>query len=246
METEPHYFRVGVYIIALVAGLALFSLWLVSDGLQHARDYRIYFAESVSGLNLGSPVKYRGVSVGQVKEIIIDKKDSRLIRVTVEIENDTPVKVGTKASLKLQGITGTVYVELSGGAPDAMDLVDAYPDRKVQVIPAEASSITAIMNQLPQIMDKLSHFADQLSKLSSDENIAKFGAVLDNLTALTGETREVIRDTKGNIIDSTEQLNGTMTNLRKASRDISHVTDRVEEDPSSLIFPPDEQGIPAP
>ena len=96
METEPHYFRVGVYIIALVTGLALFSLWLVSDGLQHARDYRIYFAESVSGLNLGSPVKYRGVSVGQVKEIIIDKKDSRLIRVTVEIENDTPVKVGTK------------------------------------------------------------------------------------------------------------------------------------------------------
>ena len=253
METEQHYFRVGVYIISLVAGLMIFAAWLMSDGIDDSRDYRIYFAESVSGLSLGSPVKYRGVSVGQVMDIAIDKKDPRYIRTTVAIRDDTPVTVGMVASLKLQGITGAVYVELSGGEAGAQDLAESQSDRKVPVIPSQASSINAIMTQLPQIMDKLSNFADQLAKLSTDENIAKFGETLHNLHELTGnlngltsDTRKVLNSTKGNIIESTEQMNGTMTNLRKASRDISTVTDRVEEDPSSLIFGPQEQGIPAP
>lgn len=253
METEQHYFRVGVYIVALTAGLMLFAAWLMSDGIDDSNDYRIYFAESVSGLSLGSPVKYRGVNVGQVMDIAIDKKDPRYIRTTVAIRDDTPVTVGMVASLKLQGITGAVYVELSGGQPGAQDLAESQPKNRVPVIPSEASSINAIMMQLPQIMDKLSHFADQLAKLSTDENIAQFSETLSNLHALTGnlngltsDTRKVLRNTKGNIIESTEQMNATMGNLRKASRDISNVTDRVEEDPSSLIFGPDEEGIPAP
>jgi phospholipid/cholesterol/gamma-HCH transport system substrate-binding protein len=247
MENEQHYFRVGVYIIVLVLGMALFAMWLMSSGLKHSTEYRIYFTESVSGLSLGSPVKYRGVSVGQVKEIGIDKNDPRKIWVNVEVSNDTPVKVGTVAGLKLQGITGTVFIELSGDvAADAKDLADATPHDKTPVIPSQASSINAIMNQLPQILDKLSHFADQLDKLTSDENIAQFTGALQNLNAITGDTRQVLRDTKGNIIESTEQLDQTMTNLRKASRDVSSVTDRVKDDPSSLIFPPEEQGIPAP
>lgn len=246
METEPHYFRVGMYIIVLTVVAALFALWLASDGIENSEDYRIYFAESVSGLSEGSAVKYRGVTVGQVRDISIDKRDPRLIRVTVSIGKDTPVKVGTVAGLKLQGITGAVYIELSGSGPSAQDLAEAFPERKIQIIPSEASSITAIMTQLPQIMDKLSRFADQLAKLSTDENIAAFNAALHNIAAMADEGRQVIRDSKGNIIEATEQMSGTMSNLRKASRDINNVTDRIEEDPSSLIFPPDEQGIPAP
>lgn len=246
METEPHYFRVGLYMILLTLGLAIFAAWLMSDGIDDSRQYRIYFSESVSGLSVGSPVKYRGVSVGQVTDIVIDKKDPRLIRTTVNIGHNTPVKVGTVAGLKLQGITGTVYVELTGSEPSAQDLEDAYPDRKIQVIPSQASSISALMNQLPQILDKLSRFADQLAKIATDENVENFSNTLTNLNALTGNLNAVAKSTKGNIIESTEQMSGTMTNLRKASRDISKVTEKVGDNPSSLIFAPEEEGIAAP
>jgi phospholipid/cholesterol/gamma-HCH transport system substrate-binding protein len=253
METEQHYFRVGLYVLLCTLGIALFTAWILSDGVRDSQKYRIYFAESVSGLNLGSPVKYRGVSVGTVQDIAIDKKNPQLVRVMVEIGNNTPVKASTTASLKLQGITGTVFIELSGGEASEQDLVELTPKGKTPVIPSESSSIQALMNQLPQIMDKLSNFADQLAKISTDENIERFNEALNNLALLSGnlnnlttDTREVLHDTRGNIVESTQQMNGTMTNLRKASRDVRNVTERVEDDPSSLIFPPDEEGIPAP
>lgn len=245
METEPHYFRVGMVVIGLCLALAAFAVWLVDDGVDNSQAYRIYFAESVSGLVEGSPVKYRGVTIGKVMKIAIDKNDTRLIRVDVDIVRSAPVKVGTVAGLKLQGITGAIFVELTGGPPDAQDLKEAQ-QRKVPIIPSQESSIATLMNLLPQITESLSRFTDQMGKIVSDENIQKFNKTLENLTLMSTDLRNVLHDTRGNIVESTDQLNGTMRNLRKASRDISTVTDRVEEDPSSLIFPPDEQGIPVP
>lgn len=245
METERHYFRVGLYVLGLSLALAAFAIWLTSDGLNNSRAYRIYFAESVSGLSEGSLVKYRGVTVGKVMKIAIDRKDPRLIRVDVDIDDETPVKVGTVAGLKLQGITGAIFVELSGGTPNAPDLAQAQ-DVRVPVIPSQESSIATLMNLLPQITNSLSKFTDQLSKIASDENIERFNETLGNLSAISSDLRTVLHQSRGNLVESTDQLNGTMRNLRRASRDVSKITDRVEEDPSSLIFPPDEQGIPAP
>ena len=242
MENEKHYFRVGLYIVLLTLGLAAFAMWLFSNGLRHTKDYRIYFNESVSGLNLGGPVKYRGVNVGKVQTIRIDKDNPQRIEVVAELDDDTPVKVGTTASLKMQGITGVVFIELSGDAsPDAPKLGGREP-----IIPTRESSINAVINQLPQIMDKLSRFTDQLAKIATDENIKRFNDMLANLDATTADTHQIIRDSKGNIIQSTEEANETMSNLRKASRDVSSVTERVSDDPSSLLFSPKEQGVPAP
>ncbi len=236
----------GVYIIALSVALAFFAMWLMSNGINDSREFRMYFAESVSGLNVGSPVKYRGVNVGLVKNIAIDKRDQSLIKVNVELDGSTPVKTDTVASLKLQGITGAIFVELSGSTSGATDLAESQPNTKIPVIATEQSSITAIMTQLPQIVDKISHFADQIAKLTTDENIAKLGDTLNNLNQASAEMRDVLNGTKGTIIESTEQISGTMTHLRRASRDINEVTDRVADNPSSLIFPPAEEGVPAP
>lgn len=246
METDAHYFRVGLYIIVISLAAAIFAIWVMSNGIKDSQEYRIYFEESVSGLSVGSPVKYRGVSVGQVKSIAIDKKDPRLIKVNVELSGDTPVKTDTIAGLKLQGITGSIYIELSGSTMSAQNLTDAQPDVRIPTIASETSSITTIMSQLPQIMEKLTVFTDQLAKLTTDENIAKLDETLGNINAITADMRDVMRDTKGNIIDSTEQLSGTMTSLKRAARDVNDLTDRVSDNPSSLIFPPAEQGIPAP
>lgn len=246
METDAHYFRVGLYIIALALGLTVFAVWVMSNGIKDSREYRMYFQESVSGLGLGSPVKFRGVNVGQVKAIAIDKSNPSLIKVNVIISGDTPVKTDTVASLKLQGITGAIYIELSGSTMEARNLVDANPNVRIPIIRSEASSITTIMSQLPQIMEKLTAFTDQMGKVMTDENMANINETLANVRDITGNMNLVLQETKGNVIDASEQVSGTMTHLKRAARDINNVTDRVSENPSSLIFPPAEKGIPAP
>jgi phospholipid/cholesterol/gamma-HCH transport system substrate-binding protein len=60
--------------------------------------YRIRFNESVSGMSLGDPVKFRGVDVGTVKAMAIDANDPRRVQVEVRLRKEAPVKTDTKAT----------------------------------------------------------------------------------------------------------------------------------------------------
>src|SRR5256714_4930595 len=114
METDRRYFIEGLFIIGLSIAAAFAFVWLQSVGHRDDVLYRIHFTESVSGLALGDPVKFRGVDVGTVKTMAIDPDDPRKVQVEVKLRKEAPVKTDTKASLKLKGITGVVFVELNG------------------------------------------------------------------------------------------------------------------------------------
>jgi phospholipid/cholesterol/gamma-HCH transport system substrate-binding protein len=128
MEVRASYLIVGAVVLTLLAGLAAFSVWLVrADINRDVARYEIAFAGSVSGLQEGGQVLYRGIPVGSVAEIRIDPDNVETILVGVEIERDTPIKEDTIATLEFQGLTGIAYVQLRGGTqasarldPDAM------------------------------------------------------------------------------------------------------------------------------
>src|ERR1039457_6702074 len=117
METDQHYFFEGLFIIGFSVAAAFFAVWLGSTGRHDDVLYRIHFHDSVSGLAVGDPVKYRGVDVGTVKTMIIDPDNSRLVLVDVRLRKETPVKTDTRANLAMKGITGVLFIELNGGDP---------------------------------------------------------------------------------------------------------------------------------
>ena len=61
METDKHYFIEGLFIIGFSIAAALFFVWLAGSGHRDDVPYRIYFAESVSGLSLGDAVSWARV-----------------------------------------------------------------------------------------------------------------------------------------------------------------------------------------
>ena len=168
METDKHYFIEGLFIIGLSVAAAFMFVWLSGAGHRDDVLYRVRFAESVSGLSPGDPVKYRGVDVGTVKAMAIDPDDQRLVRVDVSLRKDTPVKTDTKASLKLKGITGVVYIELDGGSPDKPTLVSVTAADQIPEIPSEKSSLATVMDQLPKVIEKFSAIENQAKKVMSD------------------------------------------------------------------------------
>ena len=186
METDKHYFIEGLFIVGLLLAAALFSVWLVSSGHRDDVIYRIRFAESVSGLALGDPVKFQGVDAGTVKSMGTDPDDSRLVRVDVRLRKETPVKTDTKASLKLKGITGVVFVDLNGAGPDAKSLASVTPAGEIPEIPSEKSSIADLLDQLPKVVRRLSALEAKAGKVLTDVGevaqevkdnpIVKFGA----------------------------------------------------------------------
>jgi phospholipid/cholesterol/gamma-HCH transport system substrate-binding protein len=168
METDRHYFIEGLFIIGLSIAAAFFFVWLSSSGHRDDILYRIHFNESISGLSLGDPVKFHGVDVGTVKFMTLDPADARRVQVDVSLRNEAPVKTDTKASLKLKGITGVVFIELSGGAPNAQRLAAMTPQGQVPEIPSEKSSLTSFLDQLPKVIEKFSAIEDQTKKVVTD------------------------------------------------------------------------------
>ena len=168
METDKHYFIEGLFIIGIAIAAAFFSVWLVSTGHRDDVLYRIHFVESVSGLALGDPVKFHGVDVGTVKALALDPDDPRRVQVDVKLRKEAPVKTDTKASLKLKGITGVVFIELNGGAANAKTLVAVTPEGQTPEIPAEKSSLATVMDQLPKVIEKFSAIEEQTKKVMTD------------------------------------------------------------------------------
>jgi phospholipid/cholesterol/gamma-HCH transport system substrate-binding protein len=190
METDKNYFLVGLFVILLALAGIGFTLWLTSAGKEGYAHYRIRFAESVSGLKKESLVKFRGVNVGNVEDMTIDPENSKLILVDIRVHKSTPVKTDTTATLKLYGITGDVYIELNGGSEDAPILASKAEAGERPEIKAEPSSINAILNGLPRLLEKANHIADQIDKIFSDQNVRSVNGVVRNLSKHYGDTEE--------------------------------------------------------
>ena len=168
MEADKRYFIEGLFIIGLAVAAAFFAIWIENAGDRDDVAYRIRFAESVSGLALGDSVKYRGVDVGRVESIALDPDDPKLVQVEVRLRKDAPVKTDTKASLRLKGITGTVYVELDGGSAVAPSLAAATPEGQVPEIAYKKSNIATLEEQLPTVLRKFSALEDKAGKVLAD------------------------------------------------------------------------------
>jgi phospholipid/cholesterol/gamma-HCH transport system substrate-binding protein len=189
METDKHYFVEGLFIIGLSLAAAFFLVWLESAGHSDDVLYRIHFAESVSGLALGDPVSFHGVNIGTVKRMVIDTADARLVQVDVGLQKNVPVKTDTKAVLKMKGITGVVFIDLSGGGADAKTLVEVTPPGQIPEIPSEKSGLTVFLEDLPVLIHKFSAIEDQTRKVVTDMG-AVTSKIKENPTVLLFKPKE--------------------------------------------------------
>ena len=168
MESDKHFFIEGLFIVGGSIAAALFAIWLVGTGHRDDVLYRIHFAESVSGLTIGDPVKFRGVDVGTVKAIVLDPTDPRLVQVDIRLRKEAPVKTDTKATLKLKGITGVIFIELNGGNPSAPTLLASTREGQIPEIPSEKGTLTAILEMLPKLLEKFSSIENQVKNVVTD------------------------------------------------------------------------------
>jgi phospholipid/cholesterol/gamma-HCH transport system substrate-binding protein len=168
METDRHYFIEGLFVIILSLGAALAFVWLSGSEQRDDVLYRIHFNESVSGLSLGDPVKLRGVDIGTVKTMNLDPTNPQLVQVDVALRKNAPIKTDTRASLKLKGITGVVFIELDGGSAGAQTLVAMTADGQIPEIPAEKSTLTTLVEALPKAIERFLAIENQTKKVLSD------------------------------------------------------------------------------
>jgi len=186
VEAKVNYAVVGAFVLILGAALIGGVLWLSSGGVyRKAFDtYQAYMRESVSGLSLDAPVRYRGVEIGRVRKIALAPEDIELVQLTLDIERGTPIKEDTMAVLRVQGLTGIAYVELSGGHRDSPPL-RAQPSEAYPVIRSEPSLMVRLDATLTTLLANLNRTSESLNAVMDDANRRAFQRALADLQALT-------------------------------------------------------------
>ena len=187
MESKVNFAVVGAFVLILGALLIGGVLWLSSGkSYNKAYDtYLVYMSESVSGLSLDAPVRYRGVQVGSVRRIALAPGNAKLVQLTLDIERGTPVKQDTVAVLQVQGLTGIAHVDLSGGGNDSPPL-KAGPGEKYPVIRSGPSLMLRLDTAVTALLTNLNRSSENVNALLDEENRAALRRTLVNLERLSG------------------------------------------------------------
>ncbi|MGH6930348.1 MAG: MlaD family protein, partial [Dongiaceae bacterium] len=220
METRASYIAVGAFVLVLIVGLLGFVVWVGKfQGRQDFARYDIQFAGSVTGLQIDGTVRYRGIAVGRIIDIQIDPDDIELIRVTIEIGEDTPVLTDTVASIELQGITGVTYILLTGGRKGSQFLPKTmsapYP-----VIKSKPSRLEELFQGAPDLISKANVLVERVTLLVSEENRQAVTDTLANLRSLS----ERFAGGGGNIDSLLEDGAAVMGNVNRMTAELEQLS----------------------
>lgn len=175
MATQKTKFAVGLFVAIGIAFAILVTIWLgMSRFLEKGRFYATYFDESVQGLDVDSPVKYRGVFTGRVESISV-APDSKLIKVILKIDSDQKLDQNIVAQLKSVGITGSMFVELD-------QKKEGQPDQSPHLsFPSEFPIIASKPSEISGLMGGINELLNQIKSLDLDEIVGKIKTTLDNI-----------------------------------------------------------------
>jgi phospholipid/cholesterol/gamma-HCH transport system substrate-binding protein len=210
METRASYILVGAFVLTFLLATVGAVVWLAGVDLdENTVKYDIFFEGSVSGLQPGNPVRYRGIPVGVVSDMQINPENVEEVQVTIEIPDDTPIKEDTEASLEFQGITGVGYVQISGGTNDAPPL-RAKAGEGRPIIPSTPSQIQEVIEQAPELINRFIGLVDQANEIMNDENVKNLGQTLENLNGFTA----ALANSSGDIEEALAETAATLTQVR--------------------------------
>ena len=231
METRANYLMVGAFVVALAVGLLVFVLWLAKFQFdtEFAR-YDIIYKGSVTGLRIGSPVRYSGVRVGEVTAMSLDGNQPDQVLVVIEVDAMTPVRSDSIATLEIEGLTGGLYVLLSGGSPEAAPLTIA-PGQKRPVIAARASSLQQVLAGAPELVESVNLLLVRANDLLNAENRGHIASGLANLDTFTTS----LAARSGDIGLVLQDASATMANLRDATATLGDLAEALKADSGKLV-----------
>ena len=241
------FLRVGLLLVVGLGAVVGLVLFLGGRQIRGGVHYETYFAESVEGLEVGSPVKYRGVTFGQVSEIglvstaytSLGNEDFRpaafdlvYVRFVIDparagrvLDPANPIGVGLRVRLASQGITGITYLELDVVDPvkfPAMQVPWQPQDNYISSMPSTISQVqTAAQAFLGRLQDiDIEGLADKVGKVLEDVHKQLTDGDARHALVATAELLQSVQDTV-----KAADLPGVAADLRAAAVAVRNAAD---------------------
>ena len=235
METRANHVWVGVITLLLLAGAAVFFVWLARLSEGSVQEYDIFFEQSVGGVANGSVVTYSGVPVGQVSNIAIWDKDPEFVKVRIRIDDQTPILVGTQATVSAS-FTGVSNISLAGGRSDNPAISCETTDclEGVPVIPTAPGAIGEILASAPLLLQRLATLTDRLTRVLDDDNQNSIAGILRNTDAISGELARTSPEIEGTLRELQGTLSQSTATLAAFEGTLQSVDGLVENDGAAI------------
>ena len=210
--------RAALWRFVVSSALAAVVFILIVNVLRQpvASEIRSYTAEfsDAAGLHVDSDVRIRGVRVGKVKAMRLERKAGQSIaEVDIGLDKKYAVVPATRLAIKYQALTGLRYVEVLNAADQASgaDLITRIPLSMTQ----PSFDITTLFNGLQPVLATLS--PDDIDRFTA--NAASFlqgdggglGPMLDSIRTITefvSDRQQVVATLMSNLSAIAETFGG--------------------------------------
>ena len=240
MSAKANYHKIGVFIVFGFIALII-AIVALSGGkwFKKVVYWESYFDESVQGLAVGSPIKYRGVQVGTVDAIgfvgdvygpELGKEDllrygryvvvrgaaadlsPHLTEEEKEAERGGRITAGLRVRLASQGVTGVVYLEADYLDPQQYPALEVPWKPQAVYLPSAPSTVSVLGNALHTI-------ARDLEK-------ADIHTITRNLDSLVLEVTKLVKDINAQALSS--QTGRVLAEFQETARQTRRLVERPE------------------
>ncbi len=227
-RNNSQYFRLGVFVLLGAAALvALVLVFGARNLFTKTMTVETYIKESVQGLDVGAPIRFRGVRIGQVSFIGLsgrmyendvpatERKQYVVVRMQITPPSTTDseeylekmVHDGLRAQIRGQGITGVNYLELDFVKdPSNLRVLPYEWKPEYTLIPSQPSPVNILLDN---VEDALKNF----NKMNLAETQVKVDTLLNNLNGMVAGSG----DKNTGLNNAVDQLTELLNKINKAT-----------------------------
>jgi len=255
-DNKPKYARIGLTV--LLGVLATAGALVYIGGFDRG-DMEVlvesYYDNPVSGLSVGSSVNFRGVKVGEVKDIMMERPrsadysvaDMQRIRMLlslnlrrmghrsrpddVELRRmiESYVERGLRATVTASGITGLSRIELNMVRNPPPQAQLSWRPKHPVIPPA------------PSLIDG---FADAATRLMNQINSMDFVSVWSNVQSIAESTARLTDNADSLVEGQRANVGSIVQSINEAAERLGELARKLEENPSLLLRPADPEPLP--
>ncbi len=253
-----NHWKLGLFVIGGTAVAFALLIWVGASNFDRVTVPAFtYFDESVQGLDQGSPVKFRGVTIGGVTRIGI-AQDQRLVRVQFDVYAEVMKELGfdnleqilgewgkgrfvppnVRVSIASAGITGLKFLEV-----DVFDVNTVKPPPELDFnplwnyVPSTPSTIKGLEESLRQTADVIPLMLGDIRKLTESVTEIVDDPELRSLVMTAKDFVEVANEKLATLsVDGlTADLGATLETIERAATTIERTAVEMGDDTSLTL-----------
>ncbi len=192
--------------------------WFTKD----SKTFHALFSDTL-GLNKGADVRFGGAKVGRITSIELDKNSPTSIRITIEVDQETPVNEEGVAFIGQVTLMAEKHLEITTGSREAALLADgAMLDVREGGLMSQAANVaTTVRETLEDVVDLLGVDGSD----NPDEELVSLADLFESIETTITESTGLVEDARGIVADSKQDLDEILENVQEIEVRVEELID---------------------